>query len=151
MASADRIYVDPSALVKLYVHEPQSAAMSAWRTRTKGALPVTQQGQLEIVNAIGLAAFRHAITSRAMADALSSFEEDVTEGRYLHADVLWRATVERSIKLSRRYTPSLGCRSLDVLHIATALELGLPLFVTFDERQGRLARAAGLRLIAPAR
>src|SRR5262249_2918481 len=125
--------------------------MSEWRMRTKGALPVTQQGQLEIVNAICLAAFRHSITSKAMADALASFEEDMAEGRYLHADVLWRAPVDRAIKLSRRHTPLIGCRSLDVLRVATAFELGLPMFVTFDERQRRLARAAGLRLIAPAR
>lgn len=149
MARADRTYADPSALLKLYVHEPQSAAMSAWRARTKGALPITPHGRLEIVNGICLAVFRKLIDAEAMRDAIASFNEDLAEGRYLDADVLWRATLRRAAELSRIHTPALGCRSLDVLHVATALELGLRSLVTFDGRQQRLARAAGLKAITP--
>jgi predicted nucleic acid-binding protein len=36
-----------------------------------------------------------------------------------------------------------------LLHVATALELDLRSFVTFDGRQQRLARAAGLKAITP--
>ena len=149
MASAERTYVDPSALLKLYIHEPESAAMNAWRTRIRGALPIALHGRLEIANGIALAAFRKAITTEAMADAVLSFEEDLAQGRYTEVDVLWRATLRRATDLSRTYTPKLGCRSLDVLHVATALELGLRDFVTFDGRQRQMARAAGLKSIAP--
>ena len=88
MASADRTYADPSALLKLYIHEPASAAMSAWRRRTKGALPMTPHGRLEIINGICLAAFRKVINAEAFSDAIASFEEDLAEGRYVEADVL---------------------------------------------------------------
>ena len=149
MASAERTYVDPSALLKLYIHEPESAAMNAWRARVRGALPITLHSRLEIANGISLAAFRKAITTGAMADALLSFEEDLAEGRYVEIDVLWRATLRRAADISRTYTPKLGCRSLDVLHVATALELGLRDFVTFDGRQRHVARAVGLKSITP--
>jgi predicted nucleic acid-binding protein len=149
VASAERTYVDPSALLKLYIHEPESAAMNAWRTRVRGALPITLHGRLEIANGISLAAFRKAITAGAMADALLSFEEDLAEGRYAEIDVLWRATLRRAADISRTYTLKLGCRSLDVLHVATALELGLRDFVTFDGRQRQVARAVGLKSITP--
>lgn len=149
MGRADRSYVDPSALLKLYVHEPESAAMSAWRMRTRGPLPVTQHGRLELVNGICLAAFRQAISTEALADALASLEEDFADGRYVVADVLWRATLRRAAEISREHTSTLGCRSLDVLHVATALELGLRTFVTFDRRQQALARTTGLRVVAP--
>ncbi len=43
----------------------------------------------------------------------------------------------------------MGCRSLDVLHVASAIELGLRVFVTFDVRQQELARSAGLKLLVP--
>ncbi len=99
--------------------------MSAWRSRTRGALPVTQHGHLEIVNGICLAAFRRAISTEAWTDALASLEEDWADGRYVVADLLWRATLKRAVEISRRHTPTLGGRSLDVLHVATALELGL--------------------------
>jgi predicted nucleic acid-binding protein len=36
-----------------------------------------------------------------------------------------------------------------VLHVATALELGVREFITFDRRQQRLARAVGLKVVAP--
>ena len=148
-ATADRTYVDPSALLKLYIHERESAAMNAWRMRTKGSLPITPQGRLEIVNGIGLAAFRRAISADAARDSLASFEEDLAEARYVEADVPWRAALRRSVEISRTHTPAIGCWSLDVLHVATALELGLRYFVTFDERQRQLARTIGLKLIAP--
>ena len=149
VASADRTYADPSALLKLYIHEPASAAMSAWRKRTKGALPMTPHGRLEIVNGICLAAFRKVISAEASSDAIASFEEDFAEGRYIEADVLWRATLRRAADLSRRHTPALGCRTLDLLHVATAVELELLHFVTFDTRQRQLANAAGLKPITP--
>jgi len=149
VASAEATYADPSALLKLYVHQPESVAMNAWRARTKGALAVTHHGRVEIINGIGLAAFRRDITAEALSDSLSSFEEDFAEGRYIQADLLWRAALRRAGELSRVHTPALGCRSLDVLHVASALELGLRTFVTFDQRQQKLARAAGLKLMIP--
>ena len=123
--------------------------MNAWRARTKGALAVTHHGRVEIINGICLAAFRGDITAEALSDSLSSFEEDFAEGRYIQADLLWRAALRRAGELSRVHTPALGCRSLDVLHVASALELGLRTFVTFDQRQQKLARAAGLKLMIP--
>ncbi len=150
VASGERTYADPSALLKLYVHEPQSAAMSAWRARTRGALPLTEHGRLEIVNGICLAAFRHGLTPAALTDALASFDEDCAVGRYVQADVLWRATLRRACEISRAHTAALGCRSLDVLHVAAALHMGLPTFVTLDTRQRRLARITGLKAITPA-
>ena len=123
--------------------------MSAWRRRTKGALPVSEHGRLEIVNGICLAAFRKTISAAAMHDALSSFDEDLADGRYLHADVLWRATLRRAAGISHAHTATVGCPTLDVLHVATALELGLRNFVTFDRRQQQLARGAGLKVLTP--
>ena len=149
MASGETIYVDPSALLKLYVHEPQSRSMIAWRSRTRGALPVTHHSRGEVVNGICLAAFRRReMGPAALRDALASFEEDFAAGRYVHADVPWRAALRRAMELSRDHTPGIGCRTLAVLHVACALELGLQSFVTFDERQARLARAVGLRVLA---
>jgi predicted nucleic acid-binding protein len=149
VATAKLTYADPSALLKLYIHEPESAAIAAWRSRSKGALPVTAHGRLEIVNGICLALFRRVITAAAWNDALASFEEDFVEGRHVQTDLLWRATLKRAVELSRKHTSTLGCRSLDVLHVATALELGLRYFVTFDRRQQLLAQATGLRPITP--
>ena len=149
VATADSIYVDPSALLKLYLHQPESADMNAWRAKTRGALPVTHHGRVEVVNGICLAAHRREITSEALTDTLASFDEDFANGIYRHADLLWRATLNRAAELSRSFSPKLGTRSLDVLHVASALELELRIFVTYDNRQEDLARAVGMKTVAP--
>ncbi len=149
MATADATYVDPSALLKLYLHQPESAAMNAWRGRIKGALVVTHHGRVEVINGICLAAHRREIASEALADTLASFDEDFANGVYLSADLLWRATLNRAAELSRAQSPKLGTRSLDVLHVASALELKMRFFVTYDKRQENLARAVGLKTLTP--
>ena len=147
VAAAETTYADPSALLKLYIHQPESGDMSAWRARARGTLSVTHHGRVEIINGICLAAFRRLITVDAMSDALASFEEDFEEGRCVQADLLWRAALRRAADLSRKHTSGLGCRSLDVLHVASALELGFRNFLTFDRRQQKLAKAAGMKPI----
>ncbi len=49
-------------------------------------------------------------------------------------------------RLSALYSEKLGTRSLDILHVASALVLGSTSFVTFDRRQAALARASGLKV-----
>jgi predicted nucleic acid-binding protein len=149
VATAESIYVDPSALLKLYLHERESASMNAWRAKTKGALAITHHGRVEIVNAICLAAHRREITADAMRDTLASFDEDIAAGSFRQSDLLWRATLNRAGELSRTYSHKFGTRTLDVLHVATALELGLRTFITFDGRQQELARAVGFKVGHP--
>ena len=149
MATAETTYVDPSALLKLYLNEPQSRVMAAWRGKTRGRLPVTHHGRVEVVNGLALAAHRGWVGEPVYAAALAAFDEDFQLGRYHPVDVLWRAALKRAGELSRRHSRVLGTRSLDVIHVACALELGLPGFLTFDVRQAKLACAVGLKAIAP--
>lgn len=150
MATVDVVYADPSALLKLYLREPESRAMARWRGRAGDPLLLTHHGGLEMLNGIALAAYRGLITDEVHHAACSAFDDDVASGRYRLADLLWRATLKRAAELSRAHTKSLGCRSLDVLHVASALELGMKQFLTYDLRQAKLARVAGLKVIRPA-
>lgn len=123
MASADKTYVDPSALRRLYVHDDHSRAFCAWRARLGGSLPLTLHGRAELVNSIALAVFRRDISAEKV--------------------------LKQAADLSQEHTPKLGTRTLDVLHVAAALVLGCRNFVTYDDRQAALARAVKLRLIHP--
>lgn len=149
VASAESIYADPSALLKLYLKEPESRAMAAWRTKVGDPLLVTHHGRVELANGIGLAAYRGYITEETHAAALAALDDDFAKGRYRQGDVLWRATLRRAGELSREHTRSIGCRSLDVIHVASAIELEFKHFATFDVRQQHLAQAAGLKVIVP--
>lgn len=145
---AEHVYVDPSALCRLYLHEEGSRAMAVWRAKTHGALPVTHHGRTEIVNALCRAAFLGHLARDGLGESLTDFAADFAEGRLHQADILWRAALDRASDLSRQHTPDVGTRSLDVLHVACALELKLRRFVTFDRRQQKLAKRVGLRVIS---
>lgn len=123
--------------------------MNTWRSKTKGALVVTHHGRVEVINGVCLAAHRREIAGEALADALASFDEDFLDGLYRPGDLLWRAALNRAAELSRVHSPKLGTRSLDVLHVASALELQMRSFVTYDKRQKDLARAVGLKTLTP--
>jgi predicted nucleic acid-binding protein len=144
--TSDDIYVDPSALARLYIHHEGSREMAAWRTRFPGSLAVTHHGRAEIVNAICRAAFVGQLSVEGLSEALSDLSTDFASGHLRQADILWRAALNRAAELSERHTPRLGTRSLDVLHVASALELKLGHFLTFDARQQQLAKSVGLKL-----
>lgn len=76
MATASRYYVDPSALLKLYLHERESRAMVTWRAKTRGPLSVTHHGRVELINGLGLAAHRGFLSSSAFDAALAALDDD---------------------------------------------------------------------------
>jgi predicted nucleic acid-binding protein len=149
VATANLVYADPSALLKLYLKEPESQGMAAWRAKTRGPLSVTHHGRVELVNGISLASYRKLISDSTLAGALSALDNDFAVGRFVQADLLWRAALNRASELSREFSRHLGTRSLDVLHVASALELGFRSFLSFDARQQHLVRAVGLKLLVP--
>jgi predicted nucleic acid-binding protein len=149
VASADKTYVDPSALRRLYVHDDRSRAFCAWRSRLGGSLPLTLHGRAELVNSIALAVFRGDIPAEAGQGALADVEGDLAAHRLVLVDLLWRRALKQAADLSQEHTPKLGTRTLDVLHVSTALVLECRNFVTYDDRQAALARAVKLRLIHP--
>jgi predicted nucleic acid-binding protein len=71
-------------------------------------------------------------------------EEHVLAGRWVSLPMPEEA-FELCTDLARRYGPKFGMRTLDTLHVACALELKAERFWTFDERQAKLAKAAGLK------
>lgn len=149
MANADGTYVDPSALRSSYLHDDRSARFCAWRRRLGGSLPVTRFGRAEIVNSVRLAVHRQEIDDHLALAAIADFDTDIREGRLTLLDVLWRRTLDLATELSTVHTGALGTRTLDVLHVATAITLEAKRFVSYDERQLALAKTVGLRTLAP--
>ena len=71
-------------------------------------------------------------------------EEHRAAGRWLSVPIPEDA-FEVCSKLAREYGPKLWMRTLDILHVACALELKTERFWTFDERQAKLAKAQGMK------
>lgn len=133
----------------MYVHDDRSQAFCKWRQRRTGGLPLTRFGRSEIVNSIQLGVHRNVLTAEMARDALSDLDDDLEAGRLMLVDALWRRTLDLASELSIRHTSKLGTRTLDVLHVATALVLTATHFVSYDDRQLALAKAVGLKTLAP--
>ena len=128
-------YLDASALVKLAVHEPETPALEQ-DVLNRDALFTSTVGAIELQRALARTGEVAAVDQgAAVLDALFLAE--------LTPDVRARAG---------RLQPT-SLRTLDAIHVATALNLSLPDldFLTFDDRQAAAARACGLRVRQPGR
>jgi predicted nucleic acid-binding protein len=124
-------------------------AMGRWRMRIGDTVPITRFGHAELINAIALGQFRGDYGEADCASAMEDVSSDLEAGRLRLIDLAWRAALDGATRLSRTQVPKLGTRMLDVLHVASALELNARQFVTYDERQARLAAACGLKVVKP--
>jgi predicted nucleic acid-binding protein len=137
-------YADTSFLVSLYVQDSFSARAQAWLSAHPANLPLTEFGRSELRNAINRLVFTKALTQTEADAAWQTVETDIAQGRIEPVSVAWPAIFARAEELSSKHTAQLGARTLDVLHVAAAVELGVSEFVGFDSRQGELAEAANL-------
>jgi predicted nucleic acid-binding protein len=114
--------------------------------RQKLPLAFTWLHQLEFRNALRLRIFRGDITAAQRDASLNAMLSDLAVGILLAAAPPLPEVMTEAERLSALYSQTLGTRTLDILHVAAALVLGLPELLTFDARQATLAKAAGLRV-----
>ena len=108
-------------------------------------LPFTPWHRLEVRNAIRLSVFHKLIDLPQSKAQLKQTDEDLHDETVLvHTPVDWVAVLREAEKLGAALAGDFGCRSGDLLHVAAAVELGFDHFLTFDERQKKLAKAIGL-------
>jgi predicted nucleic acid-binding protein len=111
-------------------------------------LPYTWLHQLELRNALRLRVFRREITPAQRDASLNTLLADVAAGVLAPASPPLAEVMLEAERLSALHSETLGTRSLDIMHVAAALTVGLPHFLTFDARQAALARRAGLKVPA---
>ena len=75
---------------------------------------------------------------------LKDLQSDLNAGILTPMPVDWSAVHQRAESLSSTHTLAAGHRLADILHVATALHLGVAEFLTFDTNQRQLAEAEGL-------
>jgi predicted nucleic acid-binding protein len=107
---------------------------------------LTSFHELELINAIHLKQFRTEITPDETHLIMSRFEEHEKGGVYYRPQLDWSAILTHAIDLSKKHSASIGSRSLDILHVASALSINADRFLTLDDRQTRLAALAGLKI-----
>jgi len=132
MSAEKATYLDSSAIVKLAVHEPESSALRRYLSRRRPLLS---------------SALARTEVARAL---LSLGSEAVQRGQEVLARLELARVNDTVLVTAGKLLPA-DLRSLDAIHLATALELGpdLARLVTYDERMAVAARALGLAVSAP--
>ena len=108
--------------------------------------------EFEFLQAIELQVWLHSADrkkgySRREADQmLEDWESDIALGLNKLVPYDSDAVLRLAGVYSKKRTAQGGHRSLDILHVATAVHLGAKEFLTFDGRQRALASHAGLKL-----
>jgi predicted nucleic acid-binding protein len=142
-----KTYLDTSILVKSFVWESDSPAAIAIVEAAGEPLAFTHLHEIEIPNAIRLKRFRGEITRAQEIAAIRAFRTDVDAGRMARPAYDFTAVFIRAEQLSARCSGEIGTRSLDLLHVAAALEAGCTAFASDDERQRKCAALAGMTVI----
>ena len=127
-------YLDTSALVKLVVAEPQTGALRRWLAEADRAPVACDLVRTELTRAVRRSAPELAVRARQVLDGLTLVQ-----------------VAPSTFEAATRLEPA-SLRSLDAVHLASALELGddLEAVVAYDERLAAAAAANGLTVLAPA-
>jgi predicted nucleic acid-binding protein len=138
------VYADSSFFVSIYVQDAHTAAAKQL-INSSHRLWFTPLHYAEWTHAVAHQVFHGKMSAAEAQRVHQVLEQDRTEGLWIEVDVPAQ-TFDVCAGLARRYGSKLGVRTLDSLHVASALELKAERFWTFDERRGKLAKAVGLKV-----
>jgi predicted nucleic acid-binding protein len=141
------LYLDTSALLKLYLREQGSEVVQACVAAQDLPLPIWEIQEAELINALRLKVFWKEITSAQAATQIELFQKRRRQGLY-HFPEIERIDLMNTFRHLSTETPRLGCRTMDIFHVACALEISATEFLTFNQRQRALAAHAGLKVTA---
>ena len=141
-------YADTAFLCSLHAPDAHTGRVVAWLQRPRAPLPFTGLHRLEFRNALRLRVFRKEITPEQRELAIQAMLSDIAADVFAYAEPSWPEVLLEAERLSGGHSETIGTRSLDILHVASALVLGAKDFLTLDTRQGTLAKAVGLRVPA---
>lgn len=122
------VYADSSALVKTVVQESETSALNAFFQATLHRLVTSKLAIIEVTRACRLAGSSPERDTAVKALFESCELVEISDGIVMHAAALVTAEL----------------RSLDAIHLATALEVRASEMLVYDRRLAAAAAAAGL-------
>jgi predicted nucleic acid-binding protein len=139
------IFCDPSFLVVLYLGT-QSHSKTA-RELTSGfdsGIPYPWLIELELCTTL-----RRILGHKGelLSKAIRVINAARNAGLLVDCELDFNRLRMRALELSECYSTTFGVRTLDILHVASALELKAGTLASFDIRQRKLALGVGLKLV----
>jgi predicted nucleic acid-binding protein len=145
-------FAETSFFCALYRVQDNSPEAYRLAERLKDSFTVSSLVIFEFRQSVRLQTFRFSAdrkqgySPQEAARLLNALQANIDCGALQVAPVDWPDVYNIAEGLSAQLTAAHGFRSLDLLHVATALHLKAAQFLTFDARQSALAKAAGLKV-----
>lgn len=130
-----RIYPDTSAIAKLFIAERETSDLRQWlAVQPEPALVSSALLGVELIRLLGMA--NPSVV--AAAETFLTSDVDIIE-------------ITPTVVSDATRVPPPRLRTLDAIHLATALDLAdtLDIFLTYDKLLAEAARAAGLTVASP--
>ena len=141
------VYYDTGVLVPLYVEEVFSDAIANYVEARNAIISLNAFQQLELENALRLKVFRREMDGSRCLVVLDKIKANLADGKLVLRPVDWVLAMDAARRLGARGSAQSGCRTLDLVHVAIAVQWRCDTFVTADDRQLRAARVAGLKIV----
>ena len=141
------VYCDSSFLVALSVPDAFTGKARRMAAGFSDPIPLVLIGELELFHRVHSAVGENRLSVKEHFSVIRQIEEDLADGILVRKNLHPREHLNEALRLSRKFASKLPCRSLDILHVAAALQMKYEHFASFDRRQRELASTAGLRLL----
>jgi uncharacterized protein len=127
-------YLDSAAIVKLVHPEPESETLRTW---------LAERAETGWVSSVLAEVESFRALARHSPGAISRLPPVL--------DLIELVEIDHAIRIATQAVVPTAVRSLDAIHLATALHLGdqLTSFITYDKRLADAAEGAGLRVDMP--
>jgi predicted nucleic acid-binding protein len=139
------VYVDSSALAKLYVPEVDSDRLESF-LHGRTDLMISELAITEVLSAVARRRRDGELQVNQANQIRDALLADAQSGAFKRLDL--DPTVHREAERLLFTTDAVALRTLDALHIALAFSGTATHIVTFDHRMAEAATQAGLRIIA---
>lgn len=139
------VYIDASALAKLYLPEPESEALDSF-LRGRRDLMISELTVTEVISAVARRRREGALDARHASQVRDAVLSDADSGAFRRLDL--DPSVHRRAEQMLLSTESVALRTLDALHIALAASGDATRVITFDSRMAEAARLHGLHVVS---
>lgn len=140
-------YFDTGVALKLVVEKPLSPVARGFVAMRRIPVPFSRLIEVEIENALQALLFRKEITREQFAGARALVVGLLRRGQFQRVELSLDKIVTETLSLAPVVTSQTGCRTLDLMHVASAKLLGIGEFVSTDKRQIKAAKLCGLQTV----
>jgi predicted nucleic acid-binding protein len=144
LGNAVGIYLDSSALAKLYVPEPESEALESF-LRGRRDLLISELAITEVLSAVARRRREGMLTVIQSCEIRDAILTDADSGSFQRLDMT--PVVHREAERLLFQIESVALRTLDALHVAVALLGSATHVATYDARMRAAALLAGLKTV----